>query len=113
MMKALMRVLLRVRDLVELDVILRLQILWYSWRVRRLSSEMPAEMALVVHAFQEERDSDQRNHLDLWFGYPTGPIPDDVSGPVCRCGATVTPMDKGRSVLAVYHTKSMVGHGER
>lgn len=107
MRKALMRVFCRVKDSVHYDVVLRAQILWYSYRLRKLSREVPAEMALVVHAFQEATDAEQKRHLEFWFGYPTGPIPDDVDGPVCRCGAGVTPMCRDRSVLAVYHKASM------
>jgi hypothetical protein len=107
MRKALITVLTRVKDSVRYDVVLRLQILWYTWRVRRLSSEMPAEMALVVHAFQEASDEDQKRHLEFWFGYPTGPIPDDVDGPVCRCGGHFTSLNRERTVLAIYHKTTM------
>ncbi len=69
-------------------------------------------MALVLHAFQEERDDDRDNHLDLWFGYPTGPIPDTPKGEVCRCGAIATPLAKDRSVLAVYHVRAMRHSGD-
>jgi hypothetical protein len=112
MMRALMRVLIRVKDSVHLDVVLRLQILWYTYRLRRLSSEVREDVAQVVHAFQEDVPEKQKEHLELWFGYPTGAIPDDVDGPVCRCGAVVTPMAKDRSVLAVYHTKVMKASGD-
>ena len=107
MKKALMRVFYRVKDSVLYDIVLRAQILWYSYRVRKLTSEVHPEMALVVHAFQEASDEDQRRHLELWFGYPTGPIPDDVDGPVCRCGGHFTSLNRERTVLAVYHKTSM------
>lgn len=107
MKRALMRVFYRVKDSVQYDVVLRLQILWYSYRLRRVSSEVRPEMSLVVHAFQEASDEDQQRHLELWFGYPTGPIPDDVDGPVCRCGGHFTALDRERTVLAIYHKTSM------
>lgn len=107
MTRALMRVFSEVKTWVSLDVVLRLQIWWYSYRLRKLTSEMPEEMALVVHAFQEANPDDQNKHLELWFGYPTGPIPDDVDGPVCRCGAHFTSLNRERTVLAIYHKTSM------
>jgi hypothetical protein len=96
-----------VESLVQCNVILRLQIFWYTWQVRRSRNSLEKKMALVMHAFQESKLEEQMKHLDLWFGYPTGPIPDNPNGEVCRCGAVATPLAKDRSVLAVYHVKSM------
>lgn len=108
MKRALMRVFCRVRDTISYDVVLRLQILWYSYRLRRLSSKVHPEMSLVVHAFQEAEDSEQKRHLELWFGYPCSE--DDTEGEgslCCRCGASMIPLNVDRSVLAVYHMKSI------
>ena len=62
-------------------------------------------MAVVMHAFQEPGELEQKLHLDLWFGYPADAVPVVEDGPVCRCGASLSVLKPDRSVFAVYHLK--------
>jgi hypothetical protein len=95
--------------LVVSDVWLRVQVAWWSWRVRRLSRGRSCPVAVVIHAFQESVEEAQQQHLELWFGYPTDGVPDDVDGPVCRCGAGLTVLKSDRSAFAVYHLREFRG----
>jgi hypothetical protein len=62
------------------------------------------DVITVVHAFQEESETEQQCHLEEWFGYdpPSG----NPQGAVCACGATSTVIAKDGSVVAVWHRRS-------
>ena len=66
-------------------------------------------MAQVLHAFQESDEEQQKQHLFLWFGYPSGEVIPEGPERVCRCGASLTALKKDRSVLAVYHWRRYQG----